>query len=259
MNKSQMIDGDAFERLAEKHNLFYATTHKLRASRQIDAITKQPAPVNVLSHNSDGGIVSSLDEASWFDYIWSGMPTNVGVWFAQNCDVEYPRLVPIPIGLECDRWHPPSIKKDAILATPKAERDRLVYLNHTIRASHRTQRKVALDLFSDKPWCTYETGKSFEHYARQLACHKFVFSPDGNGMDCVRTWEALYLGCYPIVERHVFTTEFAKVLPLLVVDDWTTITEDFLRAEYERMSTQAWRWDALTVDYWDELIGSKLQ
>lgn len=253
-----MIDGDAFERLARKHGLFYATTHKLCSERQIDEIATLPEPVNVLSHNSDGGIPAPGTQLSWFDFIWSEAPDNIGHWFAQNCDVRDERLTPIPIGLETDRWHPPSMKKDVILATSGAGRDSLVYLNHTVRASHRTARKVILDLFADKLWVTFEQGRSFEHYARQLARHKFVFSPDGNGMDCVRTWEALYLGCYPIVERHVFTEEFAKILPILIVDDWMAVTDDFLLAEYERMSAQSWRWDALTVDYWDELIGSKI-
>lgn len=256
-----MIDGDAFERLAEKHNLFYATTHELQQGKmQIDEILATGETVNVLSHNSDGGILNPDGVASWFDYIWTGPPYNLGHWFAQNCDVRHPRLTPIPIGLETDRWHPPSQKKDALLATAPQERTGLVYLNHTIRASHRTQRKRAYELFGGKVWVTIEhMDQSFEHYYRQLASHKFVFSPDGNGMDSCRTWEALYLGCYPIVERHVFTEEFAKVLPLLIVDDWTAITEDSLQAEYARMSAQSWRWDALTVDYWDEMIRSKLE
>jgi hypothetical protein len=254
-----MLDGDAFERLAKKHNLFYATTHLLRDERQIDEIAQRPASVNVMSHNSDGGILSPGDTASWFDFIWQDVPGNVGHWFAQNCDVEDERLTPIPIGLETDRWYPPSQKKDAILATPEMEWNKLAYLNHTLRASHRTQRRRAYELFGGKPWCTVEyMDKSFAHYYRQLASHKFVFSPDGNGMDSCRTWEALYLGCYPIVERHVFTEFFSRHLPLLIVDDWATITPEFLEHEYAEMSARAWTWDALTVDWWDELIGSKL-
>jgi len=261
MNKSDMLDGDTFAHLAQKHNLFYATTHLLRDERQIDEIAAMPGPVNVLSHNSDGGILSPDDTASWFDFIWQDAPGNIGHWFAQNCDVRDPRLTPIPIGLETDRWHPPSQKKDALLAT---ERFRippgLVYLNHTIRASHRTMRQIAYDLFSDKPWVTVKhMDQNFKDYYWQLSAHKFVFSPDGNGMDTCRTWEALYLGCYPIVERHVFTEEFAKGLPLLIVDDWSTITEEFLHAKYEEMSAKRWNWDMLTVKWWDRLIGKKLQ
>lgn len=256
--KSQMIDGDAFKRLAKKHDLFYATTHLLRDERQVDEIAALPAPVNVLSHNSDGGIPAPGVQLSWFDFIWDDAPDNIGHWFAQNCDVRDSRLTPIPIGLETDRWHPPSMKKDVILATPELERTGLVYLNYTSRASHRTQRQAAHDMFSRAPWVTTESGKSFEHYARQLASHKFVFSPDGNGMGTHRTWEALCLGCIPIVERHVFTEEFAKVLPILVVGDWSYITEIFLKANYAEMSTRKWNWGALTVEWWDRWIGSKV-
>jgi len=258
IEKSRMIDGDAFHYLARKHKLFYSATHLLRSEHQVDRIAALPAPANILSHNSDGGIPAPGTPLSWFDFVWDEAPDNIGHWFAQNCDVWDLRLTPIPIGLECDRWHPPSMKKDVILATPQVPRDKLVYLNHTVRASHRTARQVILDLFADRPWVTFEQGRSFEHYAQQLARHKFVFSPDGNGMDCVRTWEALYLGCYPLVERHVFTEEFAEYLPLLIVDDWAAVTEDFLRSHYDEMVVKAWNWDALTIGWWDELIRGKV-
>jgi hypothetical protein len=46
----------------------------------------------------------------------------------------------------------------------------------------------------------------------------FVPSPAGNGLDCHRTWEALYLGCVPVVIKKEFCGD--KTWPVLVVDNW---------------------------------------
>ena len=48
---------------------------------------------------------------------------------------------------------------------------------------------------------------------------KFVLSPPGNGFDCHRTWEAIYLGAIPIVKREYWPFSSYE-LPVLVVNDW---------------------------------------
>jgi hypothetical protein len=46
----------------------------------------------------------------------------------------------------------------------------------------------------------------------------FIPSPAGNGLDCHRTWEALYLGCVPVILKNEFCGD--KSWPILIVDDW---------------------------------------
>lgn len=53
----------------------------------------------------------------------------------------------------------------------------------------------------------------------------FVASPPGNGMDCHRTWEAIYLGAVPIVEKGKLAPSLIEQLPILEVSDWRTILE----------------------------------
>jgi hypothetical protein len=255
ITKENMIDGDAFERLARELNLVYISTHDLKD--RVDTLRSQPGVVNVLSANSDGCIIPKGMESRWHDFVWDAMPSNVNHWFAQNAHVGDARLTPIPIGLECDRWHPPSEKKDTILSIlsgPVAPREHLVYLNHTERTPLRFD---IYKWFSDASWCTSEPRSDFSHYAQQLSVHKFVFSPDGNGFDCCRTWEALYLGSFPIVERHYFTEEFAKCLPLLIVDDFSSITEGFLDDKYTEFTNREWNWAALGTQYWRDLMKEK--
>jgi hypothetical protein len=60
---------------------------------------------------------------------------------------------------------------------------------------------------------------------------KFVVSPPGNGYDCHRTWEAIYLGAVPIVLKEYWPFQKYR-LPVLVVDTWEEafdrIDEDFV-------------------------------
>jgi hypothetical protein len=62
---------------------------------------------------------------------------------------------------------------------------------------------------------------------KKMSEYQFIISPYGNGYDCHRTWEAILLGCIPIVYGTVFNTLF-NGLPVLQVNDWKDITADLL-------------------------------
>ncbi|HBJ73292.1 MAG TPA: hypothetical protein DDY88_06235 [Actinobacteria bacterium] len=51
----------------------------------------------------------------------------------------------------------------------------------------------------------------------------FVLSPPGNGADCHRTWEAIYLGAIPVIRRGTVSPSIVDPLPVLQVDDWEEI------------------------------------
>jgi hypothetical protein len=59
-------------------------------------------------------------------------------------------------------------------------------------------------------------------YRRYLADSKFVLSPPGNGPDCHRTWESMYLGAIPIVLKSAWPFNHLE-LPVLVVNSWSDI------------------------------------
>jgi hypothetical protein len=62
------------------------------------------------------------------------------------------------------------------------------------------------------------------NYRKIVRSSKFVISPPGNGPDCHRTWEALYLGAVPIVLRESWPFSHVE-LPVIIVDDWEEIPE----------------------------------
>ena len=56
--------------------------------------------------------------------------------------------------------------------------------------------------------------------------YRFIISPHGNGLDCHRTWEALALGCYPIIKSSPLDCMF-EGLPVIIVNNWNEVTPDF--------------------------------
>jgi len=53
----------------------------------------------------------------------------------------------------------------------------------------------------------------YDKYLQNLATHKYVISPPGNGVDCYRTLEAIYMGCMVFVEDN--PTNYLTGLPVL--------------------------------------------
>lgn len=98
--------------------------------------------------------------------------------------------------------------------------------------------------------------------------HAFVASPRGNGIDTIRTWEALMLGCIVIVRRIVTPgtqapapiEELYADLPVVMIDSWSEVTREFLAknlSEFaKRSANNEFRYEKLTMKYWIEQIES---
>ena len=94
-------------------------------------------------------------------------------------------------------------------------------------------------------------------YLADMGSHKFVASPEGNGADCHRTWEALMLGCIPIVKRTYMGRDLYGGLPVLYVTDWSEITSELLQSEWEKYVEAppgTLEWERLFAPYWVEHI-----
>lgn len=92
-------------------------------------------------------------------------------------------------------------------------------------------------------------------YYLHMARSKFVLSPPGNGLDCYRTWEALYLGSIPIILQTSINRIFDK-LPVFIVNSYDEITPQLLEQVYQNMTRQKYDYNRLYKGYWQHLINS---
>jgi len=89
-------------------------------------------------------------------------------------------------------------------------------------------------------------------YFKSLPQYKFVISPEGNGIDCHRHYEALMAGCIPIVEDSELIRKKYGNAPILYTRDYSEINETYLKAKYEEMLKTEWDFSKLFIGYWDE-------
>ena len=66
-------------------------------------------------------------------------------------------------------------------------------------------------------------------YRNKLNDSYFIISPPGNGIDCHRTWEALYHNTIPVIEKKYYLFSHIN-LPILTVDK----LEEFLNYSKEK-------------------------
>jgi hypothetical protein len=79
--------------------------------------------------------------------------------------------------------------------------------------------------------------------------YKYVISPLGNGLDCHRTWEAIILGCIPIVKKSELDSMY-EGLPVLIVNDWSDINQDMLN----NFKPDTSKIEKIYMTYWRNLI-----
>lgn len=136
------------------------------------------------------------------------------------------------------------------------EKNTLAYLNFNI-SNYPNERNLIFNNFSKENWVLVSdadnTLEGRKKYLYEIKSSKFVFCPRGNGIDTHRLWETLYMGSYPIV-KYEKTHELFTDLPILFINDWNEINEDFLNKKYEDFNKTDWNLNKLKLSYWTDYI-----
>ena len=202
-------------------------------------------------------------------------------WHAQNLDFADEKLRPIPIGLDYHTmWeHPASFgepnrtspfEQEQVLleirrrGRPLAERKPQLYCNWhlsigrpgRVTTSYSHHRADCYEQV-DRSLCFFEPGfvQRFHSWTHQ-AEYAFVLSPDGNGPDTHRTWEALVLGCIPVVRRNCLSA-LLEDLPVAMVDDWREITPAFLDRTLASLAGRRFDFGKLFLEYWRSEVAGR--
>ena len=70
-------------------------------------------------------------------------------------------------------------------------------------------------------------------YFENIGKYKFVFSPEGNAIDCHRHYETWISKGIPIIEYNSFIKEKYKTLPILWTRDYSEINDNYLESKYK--------------------------
>lgn len=101
----------------------------------------------------------------------------------------------------------------------------------------------------------YDSNRPRYSYWEECVKYAFVISPHGNGLDCIRTWESLCLGCIVIVKKSAIDNLYDD-LPVLVVDEWNDINDKLLYKTIYEFSNRSFNMEKLTMNYWIDKINN---
>ena len=220
IDESRQVDAP----LLAGQTVFVATKYSdrlLRSAEMSDPDTLKTA-VSVIVHNGD--LLPSTDRmqelTATFSAVWSVNVTS---------ELRELGIRPVPIGLENAHWkgagepHLFALPSERNSLIPVARRRTLVFAsfrcstNPGVREPLRSQVRLR-----GGTWL--EPTRDSNRYLRSLRESMFVLSPQGNGLDCHRTWEALYCGAVPVITTGTLPPDLVNKLPIVEVQRW----DDFL-------------------------------
>jgi hypothetical protein len=243
-------------------------------------LPKISVPFILVTNNSDWTIPD--DVKTEFDIL---VQTPLLIhWFSQNCVINHPRITRIPIGLDYHTlsptrkqtfsWSQPErhswgLKQEPILqeqqliklkesSPPFWERKWKAYANFQFLMTTRYGKTDRVDAYNTIPkhLVFYEPQKCTRDVCwKNMTQYAFVVSPHGNGLDCHRTWEALCLGCIPIVKTSGLDPLF-EGLPVWIVDSWLDVTEENMEQKINEFCQGTFRYERLGLNYWRDRISS---
>ncbi|MBA3752152.1 hypothetical protein H0X06_05185 [Candidatus Dependentiae bacterium] len=177
-------------------------------------------------------------------------------WFTIHAgNAVHPKLHPLPLGVRqlpnfSSAGKRLSLKRLCKRLKKTMAKKYLVYMNFLDRT--HPERKKIRELFENKPFCLEENKVDFETFMSHMAQSKFTLAPRGVGpADSFRIWESLMVGSIPIVKRSRFMDcSLYEGLPVLIIDKWEDVTEEFLEKKYAQMSSLTYSTHKLYMQYW---------
>lgn len=222
-------------------SLINETKPKLAESRLYEKLQQLKNPFKLILHNADDSF--EKEHLKYFNI------PNCKKVYSQNVNVVDSRVEFLPIGIANHfwKWGKSQIVDEVI----QEEIDKTDFVYAWFQ-----ERDNRVDCYDNVRREGIPIVKSMEYkdYLRKLKTYKYCISPEGNGIDCYRTWEALYMKTIPICKRSVLVEHFAKTFPIYIVDDWKDLDVKDLEKRYDTFNWDNWNLlDFETYCRWIEL------
>lgn len=213
------------------------------------------------------------------------------MWYGLNVTVSHPKITIIPIGIprsmpfiinaEDDisfmAWTSDNIyyneeikntinhimkdKNIINVMKQKKESNNLLYINYTTinscEPSFRDNKNFRQKLDEYLKTTNFKKETSLYPWVQNINNthnYKYVIEPFGRCFDGYRLWESLCVGTVPIVFSSPINSLYED-LPILVIDSFDKINEEYLNKEYEKIINRTdYKFEKLYIDYWKEKI-----
>ena len=196
-------------------------------------------------------------------------------WFCQNITLDHHKITRMPIGLDYHTlttrplWGPLSSCEQQEKMLLMIKNKSLPFWNRNIKCYANFHFTMNTKLGYDRKDAFQNINKDLIYYeenkvTRLITWNKqkdysFVICPHGGGLDCHRNWEALCLGCIPIVKTSPIDKLYSD-LPVLIIKDWHIITQELLNDTLSvfkaKLENNEFNIEKLKLSYWLQLINS---
>lgn len=149
--------------------------------------------------------------------------------FTQNMDVNHSKVTPIPIGIANNMWKHGNLNILENVINKDIEKINNIFFNFCI-STNKNKRSICYDKIS-KLKIPFLRNTDYKTYLEKLKSYKFCICPEGNGIDCHRFWECLYLKVIPICEKNILVEYYSKFFPIIILNDWNDL--DIKSLKYE--------------------------
>ncbi|KAJ3089405.1 hypothetical protein HK100_007756, partial [Physocladia obscura] len=134
--------------------------------------------------------------------------------------------------------------------------ERYVLASFNVKSNPKARQPV-FDLFCNSSKsdiakvmnCQFGEVDQLTFYSKVMAKSRFVISPHGNGLDCYRTYEALFMNVIPIVVKSSLDALYEE-LPVLTLDKWEDLTIELMENTESNFAKMKWNLRKLYSDYW---------
>ena len=207
-------------------------THRLL--KNINNINHQ---FKLITHNSDIGIFKEYEPLANDNRILK--------WYGQNNYINHPKTVSLPIAIARKKY-PHGNTALLSMFSKNTIKKNLVYKNFSIETNLH-ERTVVNDI-TTKNGITMSQHCNHTEYLKNISESIFVISPPGNGVDCHRIWECLYLKTIPVVQAHITFKQFEH-LPILFINSWDEVTLPMLNSKIEMLNCFANKLTELSFEH----------
>lgn len=209
---------------------------------------------NIITHNSD---------RSFTEHYAKELKGKVNKVYSQNCLLNSDEVFhQIPIGfVDVKNKHLHAKENDNtnfhdfLLQIENKNLDKriLCYINFKLE-NNPSARMPCLNHFNGKTWAYIKSNVETHKFYEQISMSKYIPCPAGSGIDTHRVYESILLNSIPIVVSSPLNELYRK-LPVLIVDSWNNITQEFLESSYDYQYKYLTNWkknnpDWLKADYW---------
>ncbi len=211
-----------------------------------EILPRLATPVVLVTHNSDRVV-----DGTWRPFLDDGRLFH---WFAHNTTLTHAKVTPLPIGIANAQWKhgDPNTVAEVAATAPRA-RDPVAHAAFDPTTNPAARADPDLRALLETPLVRQDTVRPHADYLAAMARCRYAVSPPGNGADCHRHWEALYVGTAPVVLDGPWLDGF-RDLPFLAFETWADVTQEALEERLTAHQAAGMAFHKLSARWWRRQI-----